>query len=206
MIHLLSNYILNILLANVDLTARYDGAFSSSLNSSNFHCINCGGAIEQDRRRSSDYYRTADLDTEANSIIRNNSFEEESIEDSHYESEPMIIVLEIRDDMTEWNDDTKKTKRYNMEFLRNSKLITVNIPLKEINKSVLDSIYKLSSDLQAEELVVCVPLHTDEPSSNIRDLLVYGFERVNDQRENNNPETATFKIDVNQEYDFVDLI
>ena len=76
----------------------------------------------------------------------------------------------------------------------------------KIGKSFLDSVYSVAGYLNAEELYVSVSLEEPKRNRIIRDLMVFGFERTSRDKYTSNKEIEMLKIEVNQEYDFVDLI
>ncbi len=80
------------------------------------------------------------------------------------------------------------------------------VPCKEVTRSLLDDLFKVAVDLKAEELCVAISLLDPERDRLIRKLVVYGFEKSLAERLASNPDLAFFRIEVNQEDDFVDLM
>jgi hypothetical protein len=100
-------------------------------------------------------------------------------------------------------------KRCSLEYLDNEKIVLVDLSefaYNEITKQFLNDIYSLAGVLKAEELLVNVSLLSSEKSKIIRNLLVFGFEKTSEENYTSNTDIAMLRIDVNQEYDFVDLI
>ena len=118
------------------------------------------------------------------------------------------VELRVGQGLPEWRDSTANIKKYTMGFMERSKTMLANlseVQSKEINKTLLDDIYKIATDLEVEELYVALSLLDPNRDKLVRNLIVYGFERTDAKKFVTNPEIVMLKIDVNQEYDFVDL-
>ena len=123
-------------------------------------------------------------------------------------SEVTKIELRVGQGLPEWRDSSANTRKYTMGFMEGSKTMLANlseVQSKEINKTLLDDIYKIATDLEAEELYVALSLSDPNRDKIVRNLIIYGFERTGTKKFVTNPEIVMLKIDVNQEYDFVDL-
>ena len=111
--------------------------------------------------------------------------------------------------LPEWREKPASSQLYRLDYLEGSKVVLADfsdLPSKEITKALLEDVYKVSGDIQAEELYVAVSLMDPQKDRIIRNLVVFGFEKVEGKKFTSNSEVALLKIEVNQEDDFVDLI
>jgi len=95
-----------------------------------------------------------------------------------------------------------------MGCIERSKISLANlagVEAKEINKTLLDDIYKIAGDLEAEELFVSVSLTDPMKDKIVRNLVVYGFEKSDAKRFVSDSSVMVLRMEVNQEVDFVDL-
>ena len=109
----------------------------------------------------------------------------------------------------DWCLNKLEGKKYELEFLEKEKVVLFDLSeasSENISRKLLDDIYNLSGELKAEELYISVSSLSPKKNSIVRNLLVFGFERVDDDRFTSNKEIILLKMEVNQEYDFVDLI
>ena len=131
-----------------------------------------------------------------------------SLFDMVEELEATKIELHVERGLPEWRDNINCEKKYQMGFLEGSKAMVVNLTeaqSKEINKILLNDLYKIAGDLEAEELYVALSLLDPNKDKTVRNLIVYGFERADTKKFATNPEVLILRMEVNQEYDFVDL-
>jgi hypothetical protein len=123
-------------------------------------------------------------------------------------SEVTKIDLHVAQGLPEWRENSTNDKKYQIGFMETSKTMLANLTeaqSKEINKTLLDDIYKVAGDLESEELYVTLSLLDPNKDKIVRNLIVYGFERTDAKKFVTNPEVIMLRMDVNQEYDFVDL-
>eukprot|EP00826_Nyctotherus_ovalis_P066735 TRINITY_DN9896_c0_g5_i1.p1 TRINITY_DN9896_c0_g5~~TRINITY_DN9896_c0_g5_i1.p1 ORF type:complete len:146 (-),score=29.75 TRINITY_DN9896_c0_g5_i1:238-675(-) len=123
--------------------------------------------------------------------------------------EAVSVKLEVEEKNHEWNMPKSSTKRYYLQYIKDEKILLADLSElsgMEVRRSLLCDIYELAGSLQAEELVVSVSLLNPEKDSILRDLIVFGFENVAGDEYTSNGEVATLSMEVNQEYDFVDLV
>lgn len=123
--------------------------------------------------------------------------------------EAVGVLLEVQEKYHEWDISKSSIKRYYLEYLNDEKTLLADLselPGMEVRRSLLYDIYDLAGSLQAEELVVSVSLLNPEKDSILRDLIVFGFGSVAGNGYTSNGEVATLGMEVNQEYDFVDLV
>lgn len=153
--------------------------------------------------------------TTSSSKIATNCIDESSLEtqplESIFDNAEMTthITLEIEDSASEWSDKKLTSKRYSLEHLINEKIVLVDfseLAFSEMTKLLLNDIYSLAGVLGAEELYVGVSLLSEEKNKILRNLLVFGYEKVTEESFTSNTDVVMLRIDVNQEYDFVDLI
>jgi len=100
-------------------------------------------------------------------------------------------------------------KRYNLKYLKNEKVLLVDhieLQASEITKSLLNDIYTLAGNLQAEELVISISSFSPEKNIILRNLIVFGFEGAESEKYTSNEDIITLSIEVTQEYDFVDIL
>ena len=97
-------------------------------------------------------------------------------------------------------------KSYNLQYLKKEKAVLVDFSSEEVTKSLLTDVYSLAGEIQARELYISVSLMNPNKSSTLKNLLVFGFEKASGEEFTSNEEVMVLKMEVNQEYDFVDLI
>ena len=107
------------------------------------------------------------------------------------------------------NYNKRKLEQYTMKYLEKSKIVLADFTDFEasfITRSLIDDIYKVCYEIGAEELYLAISLLDKNRNYIIRNLMVYGFELLEKKRFIDNEEIIEVKMEVNQEYDFVDLI
>jgi len=120
--------------------------------------------------------------------------------------ESVTLKLEIENASTNWN---AAQKDYTLEYLKDSKVLLADLSeltASGLTKPLLNDIYTLANNLQVEELVVAISLLSKDKNILLRDLIVFGFEITTNKKYTSNEEVISLSIEVNQEYDFVDLI
>lgn len=123
------------------------------------------------------------------------------------ESEISRIELQVEHGLPEWRES--ESKHYQLEYVKSNKTILADfseLSSKELNKSLLEDVYKLAGDIQAEELYLAISLMNPDKDRIVRNLVVFGFEKTEAKKITSNAEVVVLKIEVNQEDDFVDLI
>lgn len=153
--------------------------------------------------------------TTSSSKLITNCIDESSLEtqplESIFDKVEMTthVTLEIEDSGNEWSNKKLTPKHYSVEHLTNEKIVLVDfteLPFSEMTKLLLNDIYSLAGVLGAEELYIGVSLLNEEKNKILRSLLVFGYEKVIEETFTSNTDVVMLRIDVNQEYDFVDLI
>lgn len=117
------------------------------------------------------------------------------------------ITLEVGESSSEWTNKKLTPKRYTLECLETERAVLVNFSefsSKQVTKSLLDDIYSLAGVLEAEELIVTISPLNSEGSKILRSLYVFGFEREEGKKFGSGE--IVVRIDVNQEYDYVDTL
>lgn len=197
------------------LAVRQGGTFSVSLqNVPSFYCVECGKAIDEDNKLLAEEDQSSTVSSGKNSdlILDENSTSDDSsktVFDKLPTTKASRLTLEVEEQNTEWRRKKPTPKHYTLEYLENEKTILVDfseLSSAEINKPLLNNIYTLAGHLQAEALLISVSLLDPEKNSIIRNLLVFGFERVQDEKFTSDDEVTVLRMEVNQEDDFVDLI
>lgn len=135
----------------------------------------------------------------------------EGCSDSIYDKvdDTVTLKLEIENGSTEWISQKFVQKSYSLEYLKKEKIVLVDLselPASEVTKSLLNDVYTLANNLQAEELVVSISSITTEKNAILRNLIVFGFEMMESGKYTSNGEIISLSMEVNQEYDFVDLL
>ena len=187
-----------------------DGGFSVPKDTS-YRCVECGKLLNDDQDFGGSYQSSTNSSGKFETYIADYSSLEtealESIFDKIEDERATHVILEERSD--EWHERKVAPKRCNLEYLENEKIALVDLSEfanSDISKQFLNDIYSLAGVLKAEELLVSVSLLSSEKSKIIRKLLVFGFEKTPEETFTTNTDVAILRIDVNQEYDFVDLI
>eukprot|EP00826_Nyctotherus_ovalis_P000574 TRINITY_DN0_c789_g1_i6.p1 TRINITY_DN0_c789_g1~~TRINITY_DN0_c789_g1_i6.p1 ORF type:complete len:103 (+),score=29.85 TRINITY_DN0_c789_g1_i6:2-310(+) len=96
---------------------------------------------------------------------------------------------------------------YTLECLETERAVLMDFSKffsKEVNRYLLDDIYSLAGVLEAEELIVTISPLNPEKSKILRNLYVFGFEKEEGKKSGSGKIVA--RIDVNQEYDYVDTL
>lgn len=78
----------------------------------------------------------------------------------------------------------------------------------KINKQLLNDLHTLAEEVSAEEIYIALRLDASNCNSIVRNLLVYGFQKISSQeaeRFTTMNDYLLMKMDVNQEDDFVDI-
>ena len=125
------------------------------------------------------------------------------------ESEISKIELQVEQGLPEWREHANEPKKFQLGLMGRSKSAIADLAEvsgKEINKLLLDDLHKITGDLEAEELFVAISLLDPLKDKTVRNLVVYGFEKVEAKRFTSNPDVMMLRMEVNQEDDFVDLI
>ncbi len=190
--------------------AKHGGGFSTSSKPTEgllFHCVKCAKKLSEDETSLNETIQSS-----ADSSISSAEQTEEALEtifDKVDEEELTRIELTVEQGLPEWREKTAGPKQYSIGYLEHEKVTLVDfseLPAKEITKTLLEDVYKISGDLQAEELYAAVSMLDPEKDRIIRNLVVYGFEKAEGKRFTSNPDVVMLRIEVNQEDDFVDLI
>lgn len=150
---------------------------------------------EQDLDQSS----TNSSSTLRHAILDETSFEGEVVESIFDKVESRVVTLEEREGL----------KQHELEFLEKEKIVLVDfseLTAAQLTKSLLNDIYSLAGVLEAEELYASVSLLSEDRSKILRSLLVFGFERTEGESFTSNADVALVRMDVNQEFDFVDAM
>eukprot|EP00826_Nyctotherus_ovalis_P053833 TRINITY_DN7024_c0_g1_i5.p1 TRINITY_DN7024_c0_g1~~TRINITY_DN7024_c0_g1_i5.p1 ORF type:complete len:156 (-),score=48.26 TRINITY_DN7024_c0_g1_i5:337-804(-) len=132
-------------------------------------------------------------------IVDESSFSGEVAESVFDKVESKVVTLE----------EGEGLKQHELEYLEKEKIVLVDfseLTAGELTKSLLNNIYSLAGILGAEELYASVSLLSEDKSKILRDLLVFGFEKAGGESFTSNTDVTMVRVDVNQEYDFVDLM
>eukprot|EP00826_Nyctotherus_ovalis_P037207 TRINITY_DN337_c0_g1_i3.p1 TRINITY_DN337_c0_g1~~TRINITY_DN337_c0_g1_i3.p1 ORF type:complete len:224 (+),score=47.20 TRINITY_DN337_c0_g1_i3:157-828(+) len=184
--------------------AGHGGAFSVHCDSASSHCLACGKA--------EDFASLADASSTASSgnpLLILDECNLEGASDSIFDKveETVSIRLEVEEKGGEWRKASSKC--YNLEYLKSDKVLLADfseLAANELTKSLLNDVYTLAGNLDAEELVVSISLLSGEKNTMLRNLIVFGFEATEGERYTSNGEVMTVSMEVNQEFDFVDLM
>lgn len=162
--------------------------------------------------KAEDFFSLADASSTASSGTVALTLDEcslEGVSDSIFDKveEAVSIRLEVEEKCGEWGKASPKC--YNLEYLRSEKVLLADfseLPASELTKSLLSDVYTLAGNLDAEELVVSISLLSGEKNAILRNLIVFGFEATEGEKYTSNGEIMTASMEVNQEFDFVDLM
>ena len=175
-----------------------DGFFSVS---SHFCSINIVRKPSEDSKDSNSTDESFDDESEIDN--------EETIFDMIDSEDITPIKLKVVSGENRWTKKDFNTKIYNLCYIQKEKTLLTDLcelNAKNITKILIDTIYKIAEQIMAEEVYIVVSLLNSKKNSIIRNFLVYGFEKCNENLFTTNPEVEVFRIEVTQEYDFVDLI
>ena len=170
------------------------GIFSDS---SKFYCIACGKQCNEVKPK-------ADEENFTDSLGGSTEIES-TIFDGIDPTESTQIIIEIN----KKNSRKEATEIYTFEYLEDSKIVLADfseLNADNITKSFLEAIYSISNNVGAEELFVAISLVGPDKNLIVRNLLVYGFEVNRNQKFSSSEEVMIMGMEVNQEYDYVDLI
>ncbi len=122
-----------------------------------------------------------------------------------------ISELDIEQGLAEWRGKDASPRKYRVGCVEDSKVLLADfteVSSKELNKLLLDDLCKIAEKTKSETLYVALSAVQPTLSGLVRNMLVYGFEKVGKEEAAklaSNPELLMLKLEVNQEDDFVDL-
>ena len=116
------------------------------------------------------------------------------------------VFLEISQGIPEFHHTENLLQLY---FAENLKVLFADLSQEKVSKSLLNDIHQISEEIKAEELIISIAAGQENCNSIVRDLLVFGFEMMNPiecQKYTSKNDCLFLKMEVNSEYDFVDLV
>ena len=193
---------------------KHGGVFSTSSRKlsegPSYQCLRCGRRTREDS--SEDSEETVISSTESAGIQSRKGSREAFFDSFDLLAETDIDTLEltIEHGPPQWRSH-KEPRRYQLGFSERWKRLFADLTTiagKELGRALLDDAHKLAEDVKAEELFVAVSLRDPERVKVVRNLLVYGFEKLESAEAaqlTSNPDVMVLKMEINQEDDFVDL-
>jgi predicted ATPase len=123
------------------------------------------------------------------------------------ESKLINIEVEIENGLPVWRNDGESLLIH-IAFIEEEKKAVADLSEKKITKALLNDIHRVAEETKADELIIAVPLDSENCNADVRNLLVYGFEKLEAeeiQKISTKTEYLFLKIDVDQEDDYVEL-